>query len=897
MRIRSKLFLLLLPAFATSAVLMTAFSRKAVQGVVADESAKRGVSVLSAYAGDPAILRAVHSQDENGLLRPLNQLVERTGAAYAMVLDVHGRVLAHTDLLQHGKTFRDPVTVDALAKHVPMHRVIQIGSDPFADVSVPIWDNPTSSEEGFLLLMKKDRALLGVIRLGLPLRAAYGTSARISQQVFLIIALVTGLTLFLILAALQRMLAPVPQLVAATKKLSAGSLGITVRSDSRDELGELASSFNQMSRALAETTVSSEFLNSILTNMKDPVIVTHSDGKIRLANSSATEMLSGGEGDLLGAPLSAFLADTSVFFSASGGPPSLGDLPIQGWDTQFRSRDGREIPVLISLSALSDVAKGTEGYILTAKDITEQKRAARDLQESISLLRATLDSTTDGILVVDVEGSITNFNQNFVNIWGIPESVLSQRDDKAALAHILARLVDADGFLAKVNELYESPDSESFDILEFKDGHIIERFSRPQRIAGRSSGRVWSFRDITERAKSENALRQSEESLRQAQKMEAIGTLAGGVAHDFNNLLTIISGYTQLILHSKRESDPEFGQLQEIHRAADRAGSLTRQLLAFSRRQILQPKNVDLNSVLAEVEKMLRRLIGEDIQLVTVQGAKLGSARVDPGQIEQVLMNLVINARDAMPDGGRLTIETSTIHLDESRKVRQEEITPGDYVSLEVSDTGCGMDAAILERIFEPFFTTKEQGKGTGLGLSTVYGIVKQSGGSIFVESQPGQGTKFQIYFPRVEGRAVDLDANVARPEWVRGSERILLVEDEAEVRRLIYDVLTRNGYAVTQASNGREAIALAENLRDELDLLLTDVVMPQMGGGILAQKLTAQMPELRVLFMSGYTDDAIVRHGLGQGAHFLQKPFTVESLLRGVREVLDLGRPAVAGA
>jgi PAS domain S-box-containing protein len=391
--------------------------------------------------------------------------------------------------------------------------------------------------------------------------------------------------------------------------------------------------------------------------------------------------------------------------------------------------------------------------------------------------------------------------------------------------------------------------------------------------------------DITDR-------KQLEEQLVQAQKMEAIGRLAGGIAHDFNNLLTAIIGYSQLLLRRAPADDPSRQELEEIQKAGERAATLTGQLLAFSRRQVLQPKILDLNMVIADIGKMLQRLIGEDVELRTHFDLRIGLAKADPGQVEQVVMNLAVNARDAMPHGGKLTIETANAYLDESYAGQHAEVQPGPYIMLAMSDTGTGMDKQTQARIFEPFFTTKEQGKGTGLGLSTVYGIVRQSGGHISVYSEPGRGTTFKVYLPQANESCPARDPLAPAPELLSGTETVLIVEDEDAVRQLTQQVLKANGYTVLEASNPNDALGLAASFREQIHLLISDVVMPGMNGGALVSHLSQLRPTTRVLYISGYAEDAIVQHGiLDSGTPFLPKPFTPDGLLRKVRKVLDGGR------
>ena len=398
--------------------------------------------------------------------------------------------------------------------------------------------------------------------------------------------------------------------------------------------------------------------------------------------------------------------------------------------------------------------------------------------------------------------------------------------------------------------------------------------------------------EIGEREQAVRALRESEEQLRQAQKLESLGTLAGGIAHDFNNILTVISSYSELLLVEVEPDSSAAADLRQVREAVRRAASLTQQLLAFSRKQVLQPKVIDLNGVVSNLETMLGRLIGEHIEIRTVKGPTLGRVKADPSQIEQVLMNLAVNARDAMPRGGTLTIETANVALGLEGSSTPGALHPGPHAMLRVSDTGTGMDADTRSHVFEPFFTTKEAGKGTGLGLATVYGIIQQSNGDILVESAPGEGTTFRIYLPLVEELASSRRAEVQGPALRNGTETILVAEDEAEVRKLVVRVLEGCGYKVHAMADAEEALRFVEQTKETIDLLLTDVVMPRMSGKELAEALEAKRPETRVLFMSGYTDDFIGHHGvLDPGIELIQKPFSPEAIARRVRVVLD--RPA----
>jgi len=424
-----------------------------------------------------------------------------------------------------------------------------------------------------------------------------------------------------------------------------------------------------------------------------------------------------------------------------------------------------------------------------------------------------------------------------------------------------------------------------------------------QNIGAQIAGAIANAQLFSERLRAEQKARSLEEQLLQAQKMEAVGRLAGGIAHDFNNLMTVVKGYSQLSLLTLKEGDPLNSYLEEIQRAADRAANLTHQLLAFSRRQVLEFKVLDLNTILRNLDKMLHRIIGEDIELSYQLSQDLGKIKTDPVQIEQVILNLAVNARDAMPSGGKLTIATANVESNGTLISTQSQGGNGSgrHVMLSVGDTGNGMSREIKEHLFEPFFTTKEIGKGTGLGLSTVYGIIKQSNGHITVYSEPGNGTTFTIYLPRVEAEeeAIPLlyqDSREPQPPpedkgfLPEGKETVLLVEDEGAVRRIAVRVLREKGYTLLEAANGEEALRIAqEQIHQRIHLLLTDVVMPQMGGKELAQKIKILQPDIKVLFISGYTNDTFVHQGdLKTGTDFLQKPFAPLALVKKVRELLD---------
>jgi PAS domain S-box-containing protein len=540
-----------------------------------------------------------------------------------------------------------------------------------------------------------------------------------------------------------------------------------------------------------------------------------------------------------------------------------------------------------SASVLEGLGAGADGYleapyepvrlIARATRLIERARAERALQESEERYKLLFESNPQPMWVFDQE----TFRFLAVNEAAVRSYGYSREEFLSMTIKDIRPAEDVPALLENVAQAARGLDQAGAWRHRKKDGTVLEVEITSHDIIfdGREAGLVLAA-DVTER-------RRLEEQILQSQKMEAVGRLAGGIAHDFNNLLTVITGYGDLLLKGQLDEQAR-RKAEEVRKAAERAAGLTRQLLAFSRKQILQPKVISLNDVVSDVDKMLRRLIGEDVELVTLLGRGLDKVKADPGQVEQVVMNLAVNARDAMPQGGKLTVETGNVYLDDAYARRHATVTPGRYVMLAVSDTGTGMDEETQRRVFEPFFTTKEVGKGTGLGLSTVYGIVKQSGGHIWVYSEPGHGTTFKVYLPAAGGAGESLPKEFST-ERPRGTETILLVEDEEAVRLLLLNILGAEGYTVLPASNGPDALRLCGGREGPIHLLVTDVVMPGMSGRELAGRVTEECGGVKVLYMSGYTDDAVVRHGvLEEGAAFLQKPFTPEAVLRKVREVLD---------
>jgi two-component system, cell cycle sensor histidine kinase and response regulator CckA len=553
-------------------------------------------------------------------------------------------------------------------------------------------------------------------------------------------------------------------------------------------------------------------------------------------------------------------------------------VPKLGYEEPQTTPSGAQLCLRTSKIPLRDGEGRIVGVLGTYEDITESKQAERALRESVTQLRTVVTNAPIVLFSFDRNGIFT----------------LSEGKGLAGMGNVMGEVLGR-----SIYEVFrDQPDA----LGNMRRAHAGETFSTPVSIGdrvfeahhtplpddqGAYSGTIGVLVDITERQRAEEERGRLQAQLLQAQKMESVGRLAGGVAHDFNNMLMIILGFSELIKKRRSGDTSLLAEIAEIERAAIRARDITRQLLAFSRQQVVAPRPLNLSELLADTRRTLGRLIGEDVDLRFHLGAGLWLVRMDPSQVDQVLMNLAVNARDAMPSGGKLTIETSNVRIDEAYSRQHTGFRPGDYVLLTVSDSGVGMDRETVSHIFEPFFTTKAAGKGTGLGLATVYGVVTQNGGVVNVYSEPGRGSTFKVYLPRLLD-AVATAASVEEAPVAPGSGTLLLVEDDETVRRLTAAMLEALGFVVLATGGWREALAVAERRDTEIDLLLTDVVMPEMGGRELGDRLRALNPELRVLYMSGYTANVIVHHGvLEEGVHFIQKPFTLDDLARKVRDAL----------
>ena len=549
---------------------------------------------------------------------------------------------------------------------------------------------------------------------------------------------------------------------------------------------------------------------------------------------------------------------------------------------RFRHKNGTWRVLESTASVIRNSKGDPDKLVIVNRDVTDRKRAAEALQRSETGFRSLVEDAPYGIFKANMTGKLIMVNPALEKMLGYKfQDELLKVDLANAIFRYPAEHQKIIGMFIRDKH--------------FKDVEVEWRRKDGTFITVRCSG--WPIRDengadmevfaedVTER-------RVLERQLRMAQKMEAVGRLSGGIAHDFNNLLGVIIGYIHVMKRNLIPGEPSYEYAEEIEKAGQRAVALTRQLLAFSRQQVLEPVILNLNTLVSDMEKMLPRLIGEDIQLSLVLDPAIGQVKADPGQIEQVVMNLAVNARDAMPDGGKLTIRTANAELDANFTGEHSGSIEGQYVMLAVSDTGTGMDPETQAQIFEPFFTTKGRDKGTGLGLATVYGVVKQSNGYITVESEKGKGALFHIYLPRIDAPVAARSEGTQAPLTVCGSETILLVEDAEPLRMLAQLFLKENGYRVLTAADGAEAQRVAAQTPGPIDLLLTDVVMPGINGRVLAERLAPLHPTMKVLYMSGYTDTFIAGHGvLEEGVHLLHKPFTEDALMRKIRELLDAGK------
>ncbi|MFA6029710.1 MAG: ATP-binding protein [Elusimicrobiota bacterium] len=733
------------------------FSQKAVHAVLIDELTQLSLSKSSDFGVQASA--GVAAADEKRLLPILQDAAKELKASYVLALDPSGRVLAHTNVVEAGRIYDDPQTRAALSADKPLSHWARYGEETVLDLAIPVWVR----DDDFLLAHEEGGGRrLGALRVGLPLRGVVETDRRILGRIALIMLLAGACMLVAVRLLLRRTLSPIRELAESVSQVGHGRYGLTVPIHSRDEVGELARTFNRMSVDLDRT----------LRSIVDIVLVADAQGSIRVVNQVGTKLLGYAEEELLGRPIHALFEELLPQSPVGKSADILasivaGRMPAEGMardiETLMIDKIGKRIPVLLAASAMTDGSGGAAGVILIAKDLSERRKM--------------------------------------------------------------------------------------------------------------------------------------EMMLRHSEKIAAVGRLAGGVAHDFNNILTAVTGYANFLLESLPKGSENHDDVLEIKKAAARASTLTRQMLAFSRKQVLQAVVLDLNALLTNTAKMLRTLVGEDIALTMSLDPELGRVKADAGQVEQVVINLVINARDAMPHGGKIAIETRNMEFAQAQAHTHGEIAPGRYAMIAITDTGEGMSKETQTHLFEPFFTTKERGKGTGLGLATSHGIVLQSGGSVAVYSELNRGTTFKVYLPLTPEVLREGSPFPAPAEVRRGDETILLVEDDQAAQAVARRTLEGNGYRVLAADDGAAALLLYQEHRGSIHLLLTDVVMPGMTGLELARRVLAEHPGLPVLYMSGYTEHAAIQEELLASRAFIQKPFSPDSLAAKVHEVLAAHHASTGGA
>jgi PAS domain S-box-containing protein len=636
-------------------------------------------------------------------------------------------------------------------------------------------------------------------------------------------------------------------------------------------------------------------LAQTVSSAQDCVSITDMEDKVIFVNEAFLRTYGYSEEELLGKNIAMV---RSPLTSPKVGAQILPGTLAGGWNGELfnRRKDGTDFPIELWTSVVHDEQGKPVGLLGVARDITQRKQAAEQLEQSVSMLRATLESTADGILVVDAHGRIQSFNQKFVDLWRIPEAILATLDDNHALEFVLTQLKEPEAFLQKVRALYSQKDGESYDTLEFKDGRVFERYSKAQQIGNETVGRVWSFRDITDRKKMEEEKKTLQQQLFQAQKMESIGTLAGGIAHDFNNILGIILGHASFIQPGEADAETLTMSGGAITRAVQRGANLVKQILTFARKTETAREPVNANTMIEELAKMLRETFPKTTEIALHLDKKIPLVTMDHSQLHQALLNLCVNARDAMNDptntsrqGGTLTIGTEILHTAAMRD-RFPDATESSYLCISVSDTGVGMDEATKQRIFEPFFTTKEPGRGTGLGLAVVYGVAKSHQGFVDVESEIGRGTMFRLYIPIPETVGALTVTEVKTSKHITGgTETILFVEDEEVLRTLMKTQLENKGYRVLTAQDGKEAIQMYTQHEQDIALVLTDIGLPRLSGQEVVATISALNPHARIIVASGFLDPDVRAVLSKAGAKdFAQKPYVPGEILAKVREVLD---------